>query len=107
MKTYQAEIGHDICCFGTHTFEATDDEQAVAWAQSELDRWDGETSRTAVASIAARIAAGVAWAGTATGGTDDPVSVRKDTDRPRAGAVPADSSWRNAGRSAAVDRWPR
>lgn len=43
MKTYQAEIGHDICCFGTHTFEATDDEQAVAWAQSELDRWDGET----------------------------------------------------------------
>jgi len=71
------------------------------------DRWDGEASRTTVAEVAARIAAGVASARMATAGTDAPVSVRKDTDRPRAGAVPADTSWRNAGRSAAVDRWPR
>ena len=72
-----------------------------------LERWDGEASRTEVAHVAARIAAGVAAAGTATGRTDDLVSVRKDTDRPGAGGAPADSAWRNSGRSAAVDRWPR
>lgn len=71
------------------------------------ERWDGEASRTAVAEVAARIAAGVTIAGTTIGTVDDLVSVRKDTDRPRSGAGSADSAWLNAGRSAAVDRWPR
>ena len=71
------------------------------------ERWDGEASRTAAAEVAARIAAGVAVAGTAIGTIDELVSVRKDNDRPRSVAGSAESAWRNAGRSAAVDRWPR
>ena len=71
------------------------------------ERWDGEASRTAAAEVAARIAAGVVIAGTAIGTIDGLVSVRKDKDHPRSVAGSADTAWRNAGRSAAVDRWPR
>ena len=73
-----------------------------------LERWDGEASRAAAAEVAARIAAGATSEGASTSGiSGDPMSVRKDTVHPRTGAAPVDSAWRNAGRSAAVDRWPR
>lgn len=71
------------------------------------ERWDGEASRTAVADVAARIAAGAAMEGAPTGTIDDPVSVRKDTAYARPGLASGASGWRTAGRSAAVDRWPR
>ena len=42
MNTYEAEIGHDISCYGNHTFEAASDAAAIAFAQFELDHWEAD-----------------------------------------------------------------
>jgi acetyl/propionyl-CoA carboxylase alpha subunit len=73
--------------------------------------WDGEAGRREALGVAARMAGRVAartaagdatdgvTAGSGSTGPDDPdPSLRKDT---------AGSAWRQAGRNAAIDRWPR
>jgi acetyl/propionyl-CoA carboxylase alpha subunit len=67
------------------------------------EHWDGEASRQAAMTSAAQVAAGVdasgpAQAGTAATTTDTAVSLRKDD---------GGAAWRAAGRTAAVERWPR
>ena len=74
-------------------------EVSTDWVDSQ---WDGEASRAAALEQAARVAAGLAvGAARADPPPSDrvtPSSLRKDT-----GA----SAWREAGRTAATDRWPR
>jgi acetyl/propionyl-CoA carboxylase alpha subunit len=74
------------------------------------DRWDGASHRRAALDRAVAAAAGAAAARIAAP-ADGPVSVRKDA--PLTGRVerpdqrPAGSAWREAGRRAGTDRWPR
>jgi acetyl-CoA carboxylase biotin carboxylase subunit len=97
----QTTLPFDRALMRDPTFAAG--EISTDWVDS---RWDGEASRADALEQAARVAAGVA-AGVATvavpadpAGSDRVLrpSLRKDN---------GGSAWREAGRTAATDRWPR
>jgi acetyl/propionyl-CoA carboxylase alpha subunit len=74
------------------------------------DRWDGAADRALALDEAARVAARAAD-GTTTMRSDASASADAAGSPPRAAPSlrkdTAGSCWRNAGRSAATDRWPR
>lgn len=104
----------------------TASELSVGWV---AERWDGDARRAEVVPRAAAIAAGAVIAAVAAdgagdlgGSTGDPgetgpirsstapdsgLSVRKDTARSDHDRSSDGSGWRQVGRSAATDRWPR
>ena len=69
-------------------------------------RWDGEGRRSDALAVAARVAAG-AIAPVAGGGPGVDAAARPDERGPSLRKDAAGSGWRDAGRTAATERWPR
>jgi acetyl/propionyl-CoA carboxylase alpha subunit len=90
----QTTLPFDVALIDDPAFaEADGSALSTDWV---ADRWDGPTDRERVAQVAAIAAA------TAAAGLEGTLSLRKD-DQPTNGT----RAWRAAGRTDAIDRWPR